>query len=112
MLSKKNKDLRSYADGVVGKYVKKDTPAVVPSELMKFIHVSFKSYYLNILLFINYGCVFFTVINVWTADKVNTKKAAKEQAKEKNKQQNLNKVGSKSYSEILLAQAGLSLHFD
>ncbi|CAL8143595.1 unnamed protein product [Orchesella dallaii] len=74
MLSKKNKDLRSFTDGVVGKYVKKDTPAVVP------------------------------IINVWTADKLNTKKAAKEQAKEKNKQQNQSKGKQQQSSDVRLQE--------
>ena len=30
MLSKKNKESKNFADGVVGKYVKKDTPPSVP----------------------------------------------------------------------------------
>lgn len=32
MLSRKNKELRTIKDGVVGKYVKKDTPPEMPSE--------------------------------------------------------------------------------
>ncbi|CAG7723679.1 unnamed protein product [Allacma fusca] len=47
MLSKKNKESKNIADGVVGTYVKKDTPPTV------------------------------SLINVWTPDKVNSKKAAK-----------------------------------
>ena len=32
MLSRKNKDLRTIKEGVVGKYVKKETPPEMPSE--------------------------------------------------------------------------------
>jgi scaffold protein salvador len=32
MLSRKNKDLKTIKEGVVGKYVKKDTPPEMPSE--------------------------------------------------------------------------------
>ena len=35
MLSRKNKD-KSIKDGVVGKYVKKDTPPEIPSKILKF----------------------------------------------------------------------------
>lgn len=35
MLSRKNKDLRTIKEGVVGKYVKKETPPEMPSELIK-----------------------------------------------------------------------------
>lgn len=35
MLSRKNKDLRTIKEGVVGKYVKKDTPPEMPSKLTK-----------------------------------------------------------------------------
>ena len=35
MLSRKNKDLRTIKEGVVGKYVKKDTPPEVPSKCLK-----------------------------------------------------------------------------
>lgn len=34
MLSRKNKDLRTIKEGVVGKYVKKETPPEMPSKLM------------------------------------------------------------------------------
>lgn len=33
MLSRKNKDLRTIKEGVVGRYVKKDTPPEMPSKL-------------------------------------------------------------------------------
>lgn len=34
MLSRKNKDLRTIKEGVVGKYVKKETPPEMPSKLL------------------------------------------------------------------------------
>lgn len=34
MLTRKNKDLRTIKEGVVGKYVKKDTPPEMPSKLL------------------------------------------------------------------------------
>jgi hypothetical protein len=37
MLSKKNKESRILADGVVGKYVKRDIPSVVPSKKLCII---------------------------------------------------------------------------
>lgn len=36
MLSRKNKELRTIKEGVVGKYVKKDTPPEMPSESYNF----------------------------------------------------------------------------
>jgi len=37
MLSRKNKDLRTIKEGVVGKYVKKETPPEMPSMYQKFV---------------------------------------------------------------------------
>lgn len=37
MLSRKNKDLKSIKEGVVGRYVKKDTPPEMPSKTESFI---------------------------------------------------------------------------
>lgn len=37
MLSRKNKDLRTIKEGVVGKYVKKDTPPEMPSKRTKLL---------------------------------------------------------------------------
>lgn len=38
MLSRKNKELRTIKEGVVGKYVKKDTPPEMPSESVATKH--------------------------------------------------------------------------
>lgn len=40
MLSRKNKDLKTIKEGVVGKYVKKDTPPEMPSMLF-YMHAIF-----------------------------------------------------------------------
>lgn len=42
MLSRKNKDLRAIKDGVVGKYVKKDTPPEMPSKSQVSFFISTK----------------------------------------------------------------------
>lgn len=39
MLSRKSKDKTPFKEGVVGKYIKKDTPSAMPSEFNYFIHV-------------------------------------------------------------------------
>lgn len=36
MLSRKNKDLRTIKEGVVGKYVKKDSPPEIPSKCLAY----------------------------------------------------------------------------
>lgn len=41
MLSRKNKDLRTIKEGVVGKYVKKETPPEMPSKISLYIIVSY-----------------------------------------------------------------------
>lgn len=41
MLSRKNKDLRTIKEGVVGKYVKKETPPEMPSKISLRIIVSY-----------------------------------------------------------------------
>lgn len=39
MLSRKNKDSRTIKEGVVGKYVKKDTPPEMPSNSIQIHHL-------------------------------------------------------------------------
>lgn len=41
MLSRK-KDSRNVKEGVVGKYVKKDTPPEIPSKLIKLIYITYQ----------------------------------------------------------------------
>lgn len=36
MLSRKSKDKTPFKEGVVGKYIKKDTPSAMPSKLIPF----------------------------------------------------------------------------
>lgn len=57
MLSRKNKDLRTIKEGVVGKYVKKDTPPEMPSKFKINNEINFITLYLLI-----------PVINVWTTE--------------------------------------------
>lgn len=42
MLSRKNKDLRTIKEGVVGKYVKKETPPEMPSKLLLLLQIIFE----------------------------------------------------------------------
>ena len=59
MLSRKNKDLRTIKEGVVGKYVKKDTPPEMPSKiiLIFFLYYSlfnFLNNYYSLFGFLKY----------------------------------------------------------
>lgn len=57
MLSRKNKELKTIKEGVVGKYVKKDTPPEMPSILCQ-----------SCITLTLYQVYIFIVINVWTTE--------------------------------------------
>lgn len=61
MLSRKSKD-KSMKDGVVGKYVKKDTPPEIPSQLKQTLLI------INCVAKIFINNHLFLVINVWTVE--------------------------------------------
>lgn len=56
MLSRKNKDLKSIKEGVVGRYVKKDTPPEMPSKTKGILVMKFLK------------TMYILVINVWTTE--------------------------------------------
>lgn len=64
MLSKKSKD-KTIKEGVVGKYVKKDTPPAIPGR--------FEWNQAQICICANNNFSLITVINVWTIDNNKTK---------------------------------------
>lgn len=63
MLSRKNKDLRTIKEGVVGKYVKKETPPEMPS-INYFYSKNDTQMSLKLLI----PNILFSVINVWTTE--------------------------------------------
>lgn len=61
MLSRKNKDLRTIKEGVVGKYVKKETPPEMPSKISLHIIVSYLEFNLQKTNFYIDNTLFFII---------------------------------------------------
>lgn len=92
MLSRKSKD-KTIKEGVVGKYVKKDTPPEIPS---KDRIPNICLYYLH--AHVSFGTkFFFVVINVWTIDNNKSKNKSR-----RNSQQIQEKESSATTNENII----------